>query len=366
MPLAMLGGAGPTSFVRAARSMVDPTRAPFVARGRGYAGAAAREARTPIGAAQQWMRAQSACGEDFSRLAVYWSNAGKGARKRAAELDMTLDEYARALAAGKVDRDLQERALDHADRFLSDQRKPNGVAGKVASRGILFHRWVGHIAKLLLVTLPIQHPRRGAILNSLAEYGDEYRREHGVWPDWYTSHLPLFQHVKRLGSSGVPQVFTRTFGAGGVNPFATLENYGSSLNTADDPKEILRSALNPIAQAPYNALIGPPDYSPRGTSRLGYVAAQGARAIPGVTVVSPQGGMAPDSIPFLRERERQYAGLYPGSKLPRDFRPNARPLGGIEGALARYLLGGVYDVPAQGPVHSIAHKKHVAVSRRNG
>jgi hypothetical protein len=336
-----------------------------VTRGRGVAGAAARDARTPIGAAQQWMRAQSQRGEDFSRLAAYWAKAGKGMKKRAAELDMTLDEYARQLASGKVDRHLQERALDYADSFLSDQLRPDGKLGKTIGRGVMFHRWVGHIAKLLLVTLPLKHPRRAAILSTLAAYGDKYRREHGVWPDWYTSHLPLFQHVTRLGSSGIPQVFTRTFGTGGVNPFATLDQYGSSLSTADDPKEVLRSALNPIAQAPYNLVIGPPDYSPPGTSTLGYTLAQGVRSLPGVTVVRPSDGNAPDSIPFLRERERRYAGAYPGSHLPRDFRPNARPLGGIEGALGRYLLGGFYDVPAQGPVTRISQRKHIgAVASR--
>jgi hypothetical protein len=364
MPLAMLGGAGPKSFYRAAKSMLDPTTAPPVLRGRGVAGAAAREAKTPVGAAQQWLRKQSQRGEDFSRLAAYWSKAGKGMGKRARELDMTLDEYARSLAAGKVDRPLQERAMDHAEKFLSDQLKPDGRVGAVLGRGIMFHRWVGHIAKLLLVTLPVHHPRRAMILNTLAQYGDDYRKQHGVWPDWYTSHLPLFQHVERLGSSGTPQVFTRTFGAGAANPFSTLESYGSSLSTADDPKEIVRSALNPIAQAGFNTLFGPPDYSPRGTSRLGYVAAQGVRAIPGVTVVRPQGGMAPDSIPFLDEHDRQYAGLYRGSKLPRDFRPNARPLGGVEGALARYFLGGFYDVPAQGPIHNIEQRKHRAAAKR--
>jgi hypothetical protein len=173
-------------------------------------------------------------------------------------------------------------ALDHAEKFLSDQLKPDGRIGKAIGRGIMFHRWIGHIAKLMLVTLPINHPRRAAILNTLAAYGNDYRQHHGVWPDWYTSHLPLFQHIERLGPEGVPQIFTKSFATGGVNPFATLDQYGSSLGTADDPKETVRSALNPIAQAGYNALVGPPAFSPAGTSRLGYVAAQGVRSIPGV------------------------------------------------------------------------------------
>ncbi|MDP9227290.1 MAG: hypothetical protein M3P18_26275 [Actinomycetota bacterium] len=105
------------------------------------------------------------------------------------------------------------------------------------------------MAKLLLWTLPVKHPRRAVILEDLAQYGDQYRKTHGVFPDWYISNLPLFQHVERLGGGGVPQTFTKTFSTAGINPYATLENAGSSLSTADPPKEFIRGALTPVAQS---------------------------------------------------------------------------------------------------------------------
>jgi hypothetical protein len=366
LPLAMLSGAGPKAFHMAWRSMRDKSLAPPVLFGRGVAGSFAHEATGPISAASQFLRRGSQWGEDFSRLAAYWGKAGKGMAKRAKALEMTGDEYARALANGTVDRPLQEKWIDHAADFLSDQITPTGKIGRQVGRGILFHRWVGHIAKLLLVTLPLNHPRRLEILNSLAAYGDQYRQEHGVWPDWYSTYLPLFQHVERLGPGGVPQVFTKSFNTAGVNPFATLNQYSGAISSNDSTKEIARGILNPFAQSLYNEVVGPPAKSPAGTSKNFYTLAQLVRSIPGVTVIRPQGGMNPDSIPFLRERQRVYSTGYPawgGGKaapLPYAFRPGARPQGGLLGIGERYLLGGVSDVPAAGPVTAIAQRKQIA------
>jgi hypothetical protein len=80
--------------------------------------------------------------------------------------------------------------------------------------------------------------------------------------------------------------------------------------------------------------------------------------------------MNPDSIPFIDEHQRRYSSGQPawgGGKaaaLPWAFRPNARPQGGLLGAVERYLVGGVYDVPAQGPVHAIDQRKHIGAAAK--
>ena len=39
-------------------------------------------------------------------------------------------------------------------------------------------------------------------------------------------------------------------------------------------------------------------------------------------------------------------------------------LGGFLGGLIRYGLGGVYDLPAQGPIHNIEQSKHIGAVAR--
>jgi hypothetical protein len=89
------------------------------------------------------------------------------------------------------------------------------------------------------------------------------------------------------------------------------------------------------------------------------------RSIPGVSVVRPQSGMNPDSIPSVSEHQRVYSTDRPGwggfkaAPLNYDLRATPRPEGGILGGLIRYGLGGVYDLPAQGPIHNIEQSKHI-------
>jgi hypothetical protein len=360
IPLAMTGGAGPKSFMRAAQAMRDPSLAPAILRGHGVAGSLAPSARSKVGVGMDFMRAQSARGEDFSRLATYFAKAGPTFKKRASELNMEADEYQRALARGDVDPQRFDAFLDHVEKFVGDVSKPDGAFGRTAGKAILFHRWVGHIAKLILYTLPVKHPRRLAVLLALSNYGDQYRQEHGVWPDWYREYLPLFQTVKRVGNSGKPQVFTKSFSTQGVNPFSTLNQYANPVSTGESVGDIALGVLNPLLSVPLKTAFSRP-YDSENPWR--YLAGQGLRQLPGVTVVRPQGGMAPDSIPFISEQRKNYSsGRKVNGKtipLPWDLRPVARAEPGILGALLRYGLGGVYDVPAQGPIHAIDQKKHI-------
>lgn len=380
IPLALTGGAMPLgtgthvlggAWRDAARAMHEPSLAPAVLRSHGVAGSFAPSVRSHVGAGLDFMRAQSAKGEDFSRLATFFSKAGPTIKRRARELNQTTDEYARAFAAGKIDEPLLNQALDHTEQFIGDMLKPDGPLARKAGNVILFHNWVGHIAKLLLYTLPVNHPRRLQLLLTLSKYGEQYRQENGVWPDWYREYLPLFQHVERIGKAGVPQTFTKTFSMTGVNPFSTINNLANPVSTQDSAKSILSGLAAPPIQIAFNTIANRPYDS---TSVPRYVAGQALRQVPGVSVVRPQGGMASDSIPFFSERRKVYSS---GKKrhgktvpLPYDFRPTARAESGILGALLRYGLGGVYDVPAQGPIHNIDQGKHIGAvakaARRGG
>lgn len=361
MPLAVTGGAiTPRPWLQAARAMSDPSLAPAVLRSHGVAGSFAPDVRSHVGAGLDFMRAQSARGEDFSRLATFFSKAGRGIKKRAEAANMTIDEYQRAFAAGTVDEPLLNQALDHTEAMVGDLLKPDSALARKLGGTILFHRWIGHIAKLLLYTLPVNHPRRLVLLQTLAAYGDQYRQDHGVWPDWYREYLPLFQHVERLGRAGRPQTFTKTFSTAGVNPFSSINNLANPVSTDASVKSILAGIAAPPISVAFNTIANRPYDS---TSAPRYLAGQIVRQIPGVSVVRPQGGMGPDSIPFVSEQRKVYSSGHKVNgktvPLPWEFRPGARAEGGILGGLLRYGLGGVYDVPAQGPVHNIEQKKHI-------
>jgi hypothetical protein len=367
LPLAALAGAGPKSFARSARAMRNPELAPAVLRGRGVAGSLAPDVRSRVGSKMDWMRAQSQRGEDFSRLAAFFSKAGPHIEKRAKQLNVTADEYARDFASGKADPQKLNEFIDHATKFVGDVAMPDSKLGHKLGKAILFHQWVGHIAKLLLFTLPVSHPRRFMVLQALGAYGNQYRQQHGVWPDWYAEYLPLFQHTERIGNAGKAQTFTKSFSTQGVNPFSTLNQFASPVSTSDTLPNIISGVLAPPLQIGLNTVFNRPTDS---HSAARYALGQTIRQIPGVSVIRPQSGMASDSIPFISEQRKVYSsGRKRNGKsvpLPYDFRPTARPEGGILGALVRYGLGGVYDVPAQGPIHNIDQGKHIGSAAKAG
>lgn len=370
IPLAMTGGAvTPAPWIKAFQAMRDPSLAPAILRGHGVAGSMAPSVRSKVGVGMDFMRAQSARGEDFSRLATYFAKAGPTIKKRAKTLEMSADDYQRALARGDLDPKQLDSFLDHAEAFVGDVAKPDGKLGRFASHSILFHRWVGHMAKLMLYTLPVKHPRRLNVLLTLSNYGDTYRQEHGVWPDWYREYLPLFQSVKRVGASGKPQTFTKTFSTQGVNPFSTLNNFANPVSLNDtsgqSSTEAIKNLLLGISAPPISVGFKTVFNRPYDSTDAGrFFAGQAIRQIPGLTVIRPQGGMSPDSIPFISEKRKTYSSGHKGIPLPWDLRPAARAEGGILGGLLRYGLGGVYDVPAQGPIHAIEQKKHIGAKAK--
>lgn len=353
VPLALAGGAGFKSFAKARESSSlggDTTLVPHSLHGRGVAGNLAADSRNPLSVGMNKMRRGSVVGEDFSRDATYFSQALKGANKRSKELGYDdTNAYLRDMASGKVDPHVRDAAIAHAIKFAGDAAKPMTKAGRVAGRVILFPQWLQHMTKLMLVTLPLHHPRRMALINALAQYGDTYRQEHGALPNWMQEFAPLFTHTV----GGNP--FTRVANLSQLSPQGTA---GGTFDTLMQPGSItsrIASLANPPVAAALNVALQ--ENANRGSyypvNMPWYIAHQAAYAIPQVSKIQSASGHGPDSVPFIHETERHYTDgtrktAWNDNTLPYSQRPGARPVAGLEGFLSRYLGAGEYDVPTPG------------------
>jgi hypothetical protein len=369
MPLAIAAGAGPKSFREAARSSSfkgDPTLVPFTSHGRGVAASLAGDARNPITRQMDRNRRVNVIGEDFSADAAYFSKVLPGSAKRAKELGYkNRDEYLRDLATGKVDVELRDQALERVIKFVGDKAKPATKTTKRLGKVVLFPQWLQHMSKLMLVTLPLHHPRRLALINVLAEYGDNYRKEHGVWPAWMTEFAPIFQHT--IGTNE----FTRSVGLSQLAPQGTAGGVADQLTYDTSVPERLAGLLNPPVAAIVNTGIQSikntqTDY-PVDLGRMGLN--QALYAIPGASKFFPRSGMAPDSLPWS-PRERTYTRYDPIShrsyRIPWSKRPGARPVGqdspflsgeNALGTASRIFGLPLYDAPNKGSINTRANTK---------
>jgi hypothetical protein len=79
-----------------------------------------------------------------------------------------------------------------------------------------------------------------------------------------------------------------------------------------------------------------------------------------VTVGGRQGGLNPDSMPFIGEHRRVYASPYRYDSslwsLPVESQPGARRLDGVGGNFLRYLLGGVTTCRHRGRLEPLARE----------
>lgn len=361
VPLALAAGAGPQSLRMAGRSSRDASLVPFTAHGRGVAGSLASDARNPFTQYMGAMRSVSVKGEDYSRDASYFAHLLPGAAKRAkAHGYESRDAYLRDVATGKVDVHLRDQALDHMIKFAGDAAKPATKTQQKLGRFILFPQWQQHVATLMLKTLPIEHPRRMALVNALAQYGDTYRKEHGAWPSWMTDFIPLFEHTLNGNQ------FSRVVGLGQLAPQGTAgQTFDSLANGYGSIPERVASILNPpvgaIANTAIQAIKNQGSYQPVDLGR--FFANQAAYTIPGLSKVAPRTGMAPDSIPFISERRRTYTDgshkstYNPDNSVAWDQRPGARPLGGLLGIASRVAGLPLYDTPNAGSINDLANKK---------
>jgi hypothetical protein len=368
IPLALAAGAGPKSFLEAKRASSlggDISRVPHSMHGRGVAGNLAADVRNPASGYMNAMRRANVIGEDFSRDAVYFRKVLPGAGRRAKELGMTKPEYLRAMASGEVDSHIRDAGTAYAIKFAGDAAKPATKTTQRLGRIILFPAWLQHMTKLMLVTLPLHHPRRMALINALAIYGDQYRREHGVLPAWMNDFAPLFQHTV------AGNVFTRTVGLAQTAPQGTAGGVFDTLSQNIPVTERVAGLLNPPVAGLVNTAIqeikNQDTYYPVDLGR--FAANQALYAVPGMSKFFPRTGMAPDSLPWS-PRQRTYTTGAKKNKwnpdaniLPWDQRPGARPLGGWEGIVSRVMGLPLYDVPTSGPINDRSVEKQIKKSK---
>jgi hypothetical protein len=356
LPLPLIAGAGLKAAKWAIKAERDPTIAPASLRGRGAAGMLAADAHNIAGRFLDFNRGISVRGEDFSRRMAYYGKAGRYIEKRAKQLDMAAEDYARILSNRDVhathngelvltakDLQKQDHFLDEAIKFTGDLGRPTGKAAHSIGKVILFHNWIGHILKLALFTLPVLHPRRALLLNAMSEYGDEYRRKHGVWPSWMTQFFPLFDQSRLIGGKLVPGVVSG--GTGQLGPIGSISGLGDALMQDQTIGQRASAVASPMVQPFINAIIqGERNYGARpgqSHSLLKQVAYDTAYAIPGLSKFHPRSGEVP-SWPFFDWQKRQYYILDEHGKhipIPGDQRPGGRPLGGFPGIISR--VGGL-------------------------
>lgn len=363
-PLAFASGAGYRSFRDAKRAMQDPTLAPSTLFGRGVAGGLASEAHHVATQYMDFMRRQSVKGEDLGRLAGYFSKAGPHIRAEAERLGVSADAYARAFAKGQVDPQLLDHFLDHAEKFLGDTVKPNTAIGRQIGKVILFQNWVGHIAKVLLYTLPIKHPRRASMLNILGEYGTQYAQDHGVWPAWMTDYAPV-GGFDRLVPGQPPALnhFTRAINLGQLMPQSTA---GGLIDNLMQDQPLLERA-QVVAGPPWSELLAvgiqqiknsASDSESNHAVVWRTAVNQLLGAIPGFRKLYPMAGRKPDDLSIFGEPSyKMYSSNAPGRPLNPFLSPYPQPDRGLGGFLERSLGFGAYTVPNQGRIADIQTSK---------
>jgi hypothetical protein len=323
------------------------------------------------------MRRGTAWGEDISKQAVYWRHALKDTKAGAVEAQMTFEDYARAVAKGDLNPELADRALEQANKALGDMGTPDGKLGLTASRLVLYHSWLGHVAKLMLWTMPMERPGAFLVMNSLARYGDQYRKEHGVWPRWMTDYARVADHM--IGG----HKFATVVGLGQLAPQNTAGQFLSTL-TSDRPwAERIASLSNPLIGAGINTVAADyanrtSYYQPQSISRL--LANQALYAIPGFAKFAPRAGQDPTSIPLISPRQIQYTTgqrgtAYHPNTVKWENRLGVRPMGSDapllswENALgigSRVLGAPLSYAPVEGSINDAIIKKAEGKGKSGG
>jgi hypothetical protein len=201
--------------------------------------------------------------EDLGRLTVYMHHVIRDAKndqgfKFYQQIDMASEHMTKLLSDLATGKDARVHDyIKFADEWFGNMAK-KGKYDNILSTAILFHKWVGHMIHLVLWTMPTKYPGRTAILLNLAHMAKNYQEQHGVFPDWAKSMIPLFRTVTHIPGIGAQTAIWGT-NTGGWNPFATP---GQSLNlgTPSDPVGPLQSLasanLSPLAALVFETLSG--------------------------------------------------------------------------------------------------------------
>lgn len=185
----------------------------------------------------------------------------------------------------------------------------------------MFHRWVGHMIFLTMWTMPVRYTGRTLFLQQTAILADQYRKEHGLFPDWAQEMIPLWDEVDTV--LGKAQHVTWALSGSNILPQAT---YGQTFDLGDEAREktLLQSAVannvTPLVRIPAETLwlqrrldTLQPFQNEVGQDINGidpYVVANSVIAnIPLVNTAFPRPGLADNTvqIPYLFPQNERYS-----------------------------------------------------------
>lgn len=265
--LSLLSGASMADIIRAAHLLRHhPEVIPSLIRNRGLIAAQFGPDHISGGWMDFWRRANTFA-EDLGQAATYVSQLrgygkGKGLKlygkdgllKGMDDISSEWHRVAQDLATGRDPN--VTRLMKKSKQFFGDVAKQTRV-NKALATAVLFHRWLAHIIRLITITLPAHYPGRFFLLQRISQIGDDYRKQHGVLPDWA-------QGVVKLAMSTVPtpkgvQEVVTGLSTTGMNPAQSLSqvaDLGTDANPIFPGQAIIGGALSPTISVPLGYATG--------------------------------------------------------------------------------------------------------------
>lgn len=312
--LAMVQGAGLRTLMESIQTLrKHPERVLHTLQARGVSANIMEKPNAKMTGWQNFWRTANKFAEDNGQLMVYLLHAKRAFKKenglhwfnRVSRMNEHWGEFLEKAAKGE-NPDAAAWSAKSVEMF-GDMFKTMKHDDKMATL-FLFHRWVGHMIHLTLWTMPVKYPGRTAFLQQTALLADQYRKEHGVFPEWAQGMVPLWSTMEKAG--GGLQKVTWGLGSQGVIPFGTA-GQTFDLGSPAQPKSALQAAvasnISPLFRVPLEALYGErldtlepfKDYKGDEVGK-GFnwrVFAQGAIAnTPILNTVFPRAGLSDDSI----------------------------------------------------------------------
>lgn len=335
-------------------------------------------------------------GEDATRALIYLGEAHKLARgetmnaveRIANRFGYTNEAFKNVLDDLKNQRD--PRWVDLAkevDRLAGDMTKV-GQFDALASIALAFHRWYAHMLTLTLWTMPVRHPFRAYLIQSVSRAGEEYLKEHGVAPSFLMDSVIIASFIlPKMGLNHAEELGWWAIGTQGGNVYATPASL-LPIDKNGDPSVMAGAAGMLLPQ--YNAALIAANgndpaaeiqgrdmldqygnvIKPRTTQAFAAAANTAMRSFPFVNILAPQTGMSPESLPWDQHRRRYTTP--DGKTLPPEFAPpligdaGVNPYGDLTStimALARYAGFSPRLIPVQGNRTNIQHVKTVKAAK---
>lgn len=341
------------------------------------------------------MQTLNTLAEDTAKAAVWLTEARKVARgdamnavERLAERFGYVNEaYIRVIRDLKAHKDPRWNDLAKKVEELTGDMTKTSRLDPVLGNTLLFHRWVKHMIKLTLWTMPAKHPGAAFFIQQISQQGQQYERDHGIFAPWLQDSVvigaflrPIMGDRPELGflkwSSGASNIFTTASGVSPVMPDGSL-NYLAALASVVQPqyqaaatfgagKDLERQVKGQEALDRYGNPIN--EFS----SEAALAAANTLlRSIPLVSNIAPGGGQSAESIPgrsFPRYYSAPRGGRLPQEYAPtqtRDLAPFNTPAGSALDALMRAFGVGLGAVDVAGPVTDVQLAKTVKAGKQH-